>query len=149
MKLYQKVLLIIFLSVTLLLAGTVIMIVILVHVDPFTASKVEKIFPSPDGKYQVEVSSYDEGALGGTTIVQLVEIDGQEKVSTVGETPTGKGVRVATGRWNDYERMNVIWQDEKSFQIIIEYDWTDEKNVMDVNIDVDGIVTSGWYKKTF
>lgn len=149
MKNWQQALLIIFLSITLLLAGMVIMIVIFVHADPFTESKVEKIFPSPDGKYQIEVISYDEGALGGSTIVQLVEIDGQEKVSAVGETPIGEGERVATGRWNDYEHMNVIWQDESSFQIIIEYDWTDEKNVMAASIDADGIITSGWYKKTF
>ena len=142
-----KVTLITVISIVSIVAVEIGIVMLFFHTNPFTATKVEKIFLSPDEQYQVELISYDEGALGGSTIVRLVEIGAQKEVSSVGEEPIGEGARVATGRWDDYKRMNVVWQDESSFQIIIEYDWTDKKNAMDVFIHSDGErTTSGWYK---
>lgn len=112
--------------------------------DSFPESQVRKIEISPDGKYQVEIVSWDEGALGGSTYVYVNEVSKQKKSSVVGEKYKGKSKPIAGARWNDYERMSIVWSDNLHFQIIIEYSFTTTKNVKDVDLSGQVITTSEW-----
>lgn len=112
--------------------------------DSFPESQVRKIETSPDGKYQVEIASWDEGALGGSTYVYVNEVAKQKKPSVVGEKYKGKSKPIASARWNDYERMSIVWSDNLHFQIIIEYSFTTTKNVKDVDLSGQVITTSEW-----
>lgn len=113
-----------------------------------SAVVVRQIVPSPDKAYQVEVVSYDEGALGGSTAVYVVEISSQSRLSEVGGKYISDGERVAGGNWNAYEKMSITWSDDLHFQITITYDFTDVYDVMDVDLSGAEIQTSGWYKET-
>lgn len=113
----------------------------------FTKTTVERIIPSPNGQTRVELISYDEGALGGSTNVRVVKVNEQTELSVVGQPPVGDGERVAGGQWDDYKRMIVTWWDDEHFQIVIPYKYTSTCNIMDVDLSSDEIVTSGWYKE--
>lgn len=113
----------------------------------FTKTTVERIIPSPNGQTRVELISYDEGALGGSTNVRVVKVNEQTELSVVGQPPVGDGERVAGGQWDDYKRMIVTWWDDEHFQIVIPYEYTSTCNIMDVDLSSDEIVTSGWYKE--
>ncbi|MBQ9991540.1 MAG: hypothetical protein IJP31_11485 [Lachnospiraceae bacterium] len=126
------------------LAGVVLLVMVfLIFVGAMGEEKVTQIIPSPDGSYRVEMISYNEGALGGSVEVRLVEVTNLKRLSEVGEKPRGKGETIARGNWGDDERMTVIWTEDTLFQLIYIYD-SGSRAVMEVSIGEDGVTTSGW-----
>ncbi len=138
----------------LILAGVFLTAVILFFVVLFFISggnptvTVRQIVPSPDKAYQVEVVSYDEGALGGSTAVYVVDTSNQSQISEIGGKYVSDGERVAGGKWDAYKYMSITWSDDLHFQIVIMYDYTDKYDVMDVDLSGAEIQTSGWSKET-
>lgn len=69
---------------------------------------------SPDGTYYAEVIDNDQGALGGSTFVDLYENKGINAfVFRIFKTPQ----RIYYGRWGEFENMEIYWKDENCLVI--------------------------------
>ncbi|MCH5251735.1 MAG: hypothetical protein J1F22_02065 [Lachnospiraceae bacterium] len=81
----------------------------------FGKTTVVKQLASPEGKYLAMVIDDDQGALGGST---LVEIAGTDKMGTF-YSPFGKfekearGNLIYEGEWGEFEDMEIYWEDEE------------------------------------
>ena len=105
---------------------------------------VTQIIPSPDGRYRVEIIRYDDGALGGSTKVRVVETGKQGKLSEVGQKPVGRGESVTQGAWDDDTRLTVVWVDDNHFQLIRTYASEGTRDIMEVSYGEKGIKAGKW-----
>lgn len=78
----------------------------------FVAVEVSREVKSPEGDYAIEVITYDEGALGGSTKVCLKGTD--EIFAGVG-TLKEKSHAIEHGRWR--QTYEIIWTDNETFII--------------------------------
>lgn len=76
--------------------------------------KVVKTLASPDRCRTAIVTSHDQGALGGDTVVEVR--DNRRSIPILVGTFTDS-VRLWQGGWGDHESMTLLWEDEKTLQI--------------------------------
>lgn len=71
----------------------------------FGQKTVVQTIPSPDGTYEARVIDDDQGALGGSTIVE------------VDQNGWAKPKQIYTGPWGIFETMEIYWKDEDTLVI--------------------------------
>ena len=76
-------------------------ILFLVMMGNIGTKTVVQTLPSPDGTYEARVIDVDEGALGGSTIVE-VERNGW----------LARPKRIYLGEWGEYETMEIYWKND-------------------------------------
>lgn len=86
-------------AVLVAVVGFAVMIALLF--SNFGQKTVVQTLPSPEGGYEVRVIDDDQGALGGTTIVE-VEKNGWFT----------RPERIYTGRWGEWKSMEIYWKSE-------------------------------------
>lgn len=65
---------------------------------------------SPEGAYYAEVIDNNQGALGGSTLVDVYENKGVKAfVFRIYKKPQ----RIYSGRWGEFENMEIYWRDEE------------------------------------
>lgn len=102
-------------AVSCLMLGPVVLLASLYFIiGPFTESTTIMTLSSPDGSYYAEVQDFDQGALGGDTLVYIHEkalID--VIIFRVEKTPQ----RIYTGEWGEYKDMNIYWKSDNCLVI--------------------------------
>lgn len=103
---------------------------------------------SPDGRYTAAVTSVDQGALGGDTLVEVV--DHKKSIHIL----VGRFVerqKLLTGEWWLYETIEVSWQDETTLLLDGKpYSVGQEKQTQLAQIGKDlGITISSGYLQTY
>lgn len=66
--------------------------------------------PCPDGQYCAKLIDHDQGAMGGSTLVEIVEIHEKELDLVIFKIQK-KPRRVYTGKWGEYKTMEIYWKD--------------------------------------
>ena len=99
----------------LFLCSGMVLGVLLALVFPMAQRSVVLEAESPDGSRVAVVWDVDEGALGGSTLVEVERLRGGLDVGfgTFGRAPR----RVYKGDWRDWVDMEVIWEDEDTLRI--------------------------------
>lgn len=100
-------------KVTLIAAGIVavpacIIIVISLIVNGFGKTTVVRTVTSPDGSFCAEVIDHDEGALGGSTLVEVYAKPFNAGAFRIGKRPE----TVYKGAWGEFETMEIYWKGE-------------------------------------
>ena len=76
---------------------------------------VVKTLPSPTGAHYAQVVSIDQGALGGSTVVEVYE---SSKSITLFPLKLEKSPQeVYYGKWYEYETLTLSWDDDTSLRI--------------------------------
>ncbi len=70
---------------------------------------VVKTVKSPDGYYYAQVIDSDQGAMGGNTFVHVHK---KEKLDAIIFKIQTKPQRVYTGKWGEFENMEIYWEDD-------------------------------------
>ncbi|MGI5897450.1 MAG: hypothetical protein ACOX6U_10980 [Oscillospiraceae bacterium] len=70
---------------------------------------------SPQGTYTAEIIDNDQGALGGNTFVEIKN-NAEILPFLIGEF-SKSSVRIYAGEWNEFETMQLYWQDESTVVI--------------------------------
>ena len=84
----------------------------------FGSTTVTQKLQSPAKTYIAEVFCYDEGALGGDSVVVVKEPLKDININLlVGELFKDTSKRVYSGRWGDHKDMIIEWKDEKTLII--------------------------------
>jgi hypothetical protein len=89
------------LAVLLLLFATFVGLLSMVFAPLKPVKTVMQTLPSPGGTHEARVIDVDEGALGGSTIVE-VERNGWR----------ARPKRVYVGEWGEYETMEIYWKND-------------------------------------
>ena len=76
---------------------------------------VVSLIVSPQGTYTAEIIDNDQGALGGNTFVEIKN-NMETLPFLVGEF-SKPSVRIYAGEWNEFETMQLYWQDENTIVI--------------------------------
>jgi len=79
------------------------------------SSTVVKSIASPQKRFTAEVIDNDQGALGGSTIVNIRE-NGKDINLSILEL-TKSPIRIYTGDWGEFESMQISWADEQTIII--------------------------------
>lgn len=95
-----------------------IVLVILVRLSlgglSLAADTVERSVHSENGEYTAHVISSDQGALGGSTFVDVYE---KPVIDAVLFKVEKKPCRVYSGRWGEFENMQIYWEDNNCLVI--------------------------------
>jgi hypothetical protein len=89
------------LAVLLLLFATFVGLLSMVFAPLKPVKTVIQTLPSPGGTYEARVIDVDEGALGGSTIVEV------ERNSWL-----ARPKRIYLGEWLEYETMDIYWKND-------------------------------------
>ena len=73
------------------------------------SSNVVKTVESPSGNYYAEVIDCNEGALGGSTYVEISRKEEEVELPFFLEKKK-ENIRVYTGRWGEFEDMEIYWK---------------------------------------
>ncbi len=86
----------------------------------FGENTVVKTIESQSGKYYAEVIDSDQGALGGNTFVDVYE---KSIIETPVLTVSKKPKRIYSGRWGEYKKMQIYWENDTCIVInSVEYE---------------------------
>lgn len=91
----------------LLLFGSVVL-------SDFGSTRIIESLPSPEGRYEAQLIDVDEGALGGSTIVDVRAPDAVIDIGVASAEPVKRIYR--TG-WGAFETMQISWKDEYTLLI--------------------------------
>ena len=100
-------------KVTLIAAGVIALpacffIIIGFIVNSFGKTTVVRTAASPDGSFYAEVIDHDEGALGGSTLVEVYAKPFNAGAFRIGKKPE----TVYKGAWGEFESMEIYWKSE-------------------------------------
>ena len=87
---------------------------------PFGHNEVEQSALSPSGYHKAEIWSNSQGALGGATWIYLT--CQSDHVNLIFAQLERRPVRVYSGRWGEFERMNLNWRTDDL--LFVEFDTT-------------------------
>ncbi len=94
----------------LLALPTFLVLIVGLLFSDFGSLNVVKTVESPSGKYYAEVIDCNEGALGGKTFVEIYRKE--EDSHPFFFEKEEKSDRVYTGRWGEFENMEIYWADD-------------------------------------
>jgi len=69
---------------------------------------------SPERRYEAQLIDVDEGALGGSTIVDVKDLD---NVMDLGLVRFDSVNRIYRTGWGAFENMQIVWKDEHTLLI--------------------------------
>ena len=100
--------------VTFFLAGGFLFLIMLFG-KHFGSVTVDRSMDSPSGKYRAEVVVYDDGALGGSTSVEVVET--ARTFRTLLFKVEKESQKVYWGGWSEHQTIEVRWIDDDRLEI--------------------------------
>lgn len=100
--------------VTFFLAGGFLFLIMLFG-KHFGSVSVDRSLNSPSGKYRAEVVVYDDGALGGSTSVEVVET--ARTFRTLLFKVEKESQKIYWGGWYEHQTIEVRWIDEGHLEI--------------------------------
>ncbi len=80
----------------------------------FSSNTVVQTVESPNGEYYAQLIANDQGALGGSTIVEVCQ---NHKINLVLFKTEKKPRRVYVGDWGTFESMEIYWKDNHHLMI--------------------------------
>lgn len=100
---------------TVLAVSVSLVLLIFAMFSRFSVSTVVRAVDSPDGRFTAVVRDVDQGALGGDTVVDVIDHRAGLDLGlfAFSKAPT----RVHADKWLAYERMRLVWLDESTLEI--------------------------------
>lgn len=99
----------------LLVIPTLLLLLFGLVFDDFGSENTVKTVESPSGEYYAEVIDCNEGALGGSTFVEIHKNEEDSRPFFFGKEEKSK--RVYSGRWGEFENMEIYWKDDNTLVI--------------------------------
>jgi hypothetical protein len=100
-----------------MLLGSFIMLFFATIMSDFGNVQVEDAILSPNSKYLAGIAVYDEGALGGSTVVNITRQKFKFNLHIGEFRPASK--EIYYGRWSDHSALSLHWETDNILYVYL------------------------------